>query len=288
MPAEPIPADALDDILRSIEEETCLPFLGAGVSAGSLAFPGLPLGRNLAEKMLEDLHRIGKNGLAIRDQGYLPEVATHYEFHRKRLGLTGFLRHHIPYQTVDPLPAHRALARLPLRLIITTNYDTLMERALDGARRRKRVVVQPRGGFKSQDENTQLFRNKDLVLYKMHGCLEQAPDQCVITEDDYFELLYYMPQKDLGVPTWISGHFAVSTLLFLGYSLEDIDFKVLYKLVEKFPASQRPQSYAIQLTSDGFRKQFWENKGVRIFNCDVQEAVDYIAVEFARRHGGQP
>ena len=59
-----------------------------------------------------------------------------------------------------------------LKVIITTNYDRLMEKALDDKNRPYKTVVQPIGGFDfaKHPEQKELLETYDgLILYKIHG-----------------------------------------------------------------------------------------------------------------------
>lgn len=72
---------------------------------------------------------------------------------------------------------HKIIARMPIKVIWTTNYDKLLERALQ---EQCRVVDVKKC-------NNHLFRPPlgcDCVLYKMHGDVEN-PEGAIIIKDDY-------------------------------------------------------------------------------------------------------
>ena len=281
----PIPEASLREIAQAIREQSCVPFLGSGVSAKTDSEDGFPIGSSLAQRMYEELVQRGCNG-NIANPNDLLEVSTHYQHHLERFRLLRFIQSNIPDRDTRPLTAHRMLAKLPFGVFITTNYDTLMEKALDDEDKKPKKVVQPREGFKDLASTVALFRVKEPIVYKMHGCLSDMDDDVVgagpgdnfiITEDDYLEFLYSMHGREYSIPSRITAEFATSMLLFLGYALEDVDFKVLYKIVEKFPASKRWPSYAIQRSSSDFSREYWRRKGVQIYNCDVHEFVSALA-----------
>jgi Sir2- and TIR-associating SLOG family/SIR2-like domain len=125
------------------------------------------------------------------------------------------------------------LARLPIRTYWTTNYDRLIERALEAGGRR----------VDSKYTNEQLAttkRGRDAVVYKMHGDIEH-PDKAVLSKDD-FERYY-----DTHGPfiTALSGDLVEKTFLFVGYSFGDpnLDF-VLSRIRARFTKHQR-QHYCI-------------------------------------------
>lgn len=266
-----IPTNLINEILEQINKGLCVPFLGSGASAKTDTRGGFPLGSELADRMLKQLAQSGVNGTGIRNTWNLSEVATHYEHFLSRYKLINFLRDNLPDHEIDPLPVHECLAKLPFDLIITTNYDTLIEKALSLERKQNKPIVQPRGGFKDPSKPAALFGYRGITVYKMHGSIAEDEDNFIITEDDYLDMLSYMHKKDEGIPTLITGRFGVSTLLFLGYSLDDVDFKVLHKVIEKFPSSNRPPSYAIQKSSSTFAQDYWKKKDVQIYNLDLHE-----------------
>jgi SIR2-like domain len=131
----------------------CVPFLGAAVNVGCPGYSGLPLGaelnRYLVEKLLnkpvasllelakvsrdkalddyDDLVRVGLEDLA--------RVALHYQFEMDVPSLINHLRTAIPDDDREPSKLLQVLARRRFELIVTTNYDRLMERALKEAKR---------------------------------------------------------------------------------------------------------------------------------------------------------
>jgi hypothetical protein len=72
------------------------------------------------------------------------------------------------------------LARLPFRLIVTTNYDRLMERALEQNQQpRPTIVTQPIHGFTPREQRglrARLAGNDGLILYKIHDTFVESND----------------------------------------------------------------------------------------------------------------
>jgi hypothetical protein len=68
-----------------------------------------------------------------------------------------------------------------------------------------------------------------------------------------------------------------SSLLFLGYSLEDWDFRTLYKgLVEQLPVRKQRISFALQKDPPPFWESYWASKHVKIYNVDLYEFADEL------------
>lgn len=105
--------------------------------------------------------------------------------------------------------SHGILARLPIPTVWTTNYDQLLERAFEEA---GKVV-----DLKLTQENlAQTRRDRDVVLYKMHGCVTQ-PHEAVLTKDDYEQ---YAVRRPLFVES-LKGDLIAKTFLFVGFSFTD-------------------------------------------------------------------
>jgi hypothetical protein len=84
-----------------------------------------------------------------------------------------------------------------------------------------------------------------------------------LTEEDYIRFLTVIGQPGAGVPNYVSSKLVYSRLLFLGYSLEDWDFRTLYKgLIETLPRDDRRTAFAIQRHAPKFWVNYWEKKQV--------------------------
>jgi hypothetical protein len=222
----------------------------------------------------------------------LARVALHVRIASDVPTFAHWLRELLPDEDRAPSRLLRTLADLPLRLVITTNYDRLMERALGP--RAHQVVTQPIGGFRDGPEWTRLeddlAATDDVIVYKLHGSFDDPvrpgpADELIITEEDYIELLTVLGREIGGIPTRIKGLIKEGTLLFLGYGLEDWDFRTIFKgLVESLQSGERRRAFAIQKDPPQFWVDFWEKKDVTIYNVDLYEFADELADRY-QRHG---
>nr|VFJ93960.1 MAG: SIR2-like domain-containing protein [Candidatus Kentron sp. LFY] len=108
-----------------------------------------------------------------------------------------------------PTRIHRILARLPISTAWTANYDRLLEHAFEGAGKIVDLKL-------TQENLVHTRRGRDVVLYKMHGCVTQ-PHEAVITKDDYEQ---YGNTRPLFVES-LEGDLIGKTFLFLGFSFTD-------------------------------------------------------------------
>jgi hypothetical protein len=159
-----------------------------------------------------------------------------------------------------PSSLHRLLARLPERLrergrsqllILTTNYDDLVERALDDldepcdvvwyeAKRgplQGRFMHRPPDGklvaIERPNKYTRLALGERPVVLKLHGAIDRVEpkrDSYVVTEDGYID---YLAEGDVGaqIPFSLRERMADSHFLFLGYSMRDWNLRVILKRI---------------------------------------------------------
>lgn len=320
--------DPLDwsTIIDSIEGGRCVAFLGAGVNVSvKNGYEGLRLGSQVSEYLvsklvgseddtrLDELISVVPNPAVkkLLEENYadlvrlrahdLARVALHIEARPGgRSQLLQLLTGILPDEERQPSPLLTTLARLPFRLVVTTNYDRLMERAVEQETKVKPlVVVQPPKGFepKKQREWERTLAtvvpaspsprrmDEPLILYKIHGTFGEEDAGLVISEEDYIEFLTVAgPAGKRGMPPLIRQMIVDSNLLFLGYGLEDWNFRALYKgLVEPLPDSKKRMSFAIQRYPSEFWASFWAKppKNVTIYDCDLYE----FAEELERRAG---
>lgn len=159
------------------------------------------------------------------------------------------------------------------RLLIERSYPG----AVEPLNKPYQTVVQPIESFQGSEEvknRKSLSVNDGLILYKLHGTFTDAKPvketRPVITEEDYIEFLTNVGGKGEGIDNQIKEKIKDSTMLFLGYSLEDWNFRALFKgLVEKVNPVERRYSFAIQKEPSDFWVKFWEDKHVIIFDVDL-------------------
>lgn|SRR5882757_1244665 len=294
-----IPPFEMDQIVGQIREGRCVPFLGAGANLSSRArrYRGLPLGGQLARKLANRLE--AKNSTLAR-------LALEWQVRWDRRSLAEFLAKALRHEPRDPKcvasPLLRVLAKIrTLKLVVTTNYDSLFEKALDEEGRGDdyEVVVQPPQGFEAtqavREWHLKLQQQKKLIVYKIHGSFaghglpETEPPPLIITEDDYIDFLTVLARGKaeegergkIGVPQRITTELATSSLLFLGYSLEDWDFRTIHKsLIDSLPWHSSRKSIAIQRASATYWRDYWVRKNVKIFDIDLYDFVDQLNKAF--------
>jgi hypothetical protein len=179
------------------------------------------------------------------------------------------------------------------QLIVTTNYDDVMERAfreanepfdlvtfIAGGEHRGKFMHLPFNGDKNiliekPNEYRGLALDQRSVVLKIHGAIDRLDpdaDSYVITEDDYIDYLTRTEVSSL-VPITLAAKLKKSNFLFLGYGLRDWNLRVI---LHRIWGQQKLtyKSWAIQLSPSDIEKQFWRKRDVDIIGVNLE---DYIA-----------
>ncbi|MFM0372372.1 SIR2 family protein [Paraburkholderia aspalathi] len=215
----------VNEYVKELHEETAAVFLGAGMSA--------PAGFVDWVKLLEPLAK--QLGLDARTEAdHLVELAQYHvnDNGQNRNGLSRRLIEEFPTH-VNPPENHKLLARLPISTYWTTNYDRLIEKALEGAG--KIVDVKFRV---PQLANTKPRR--DAIVYKMHGDVDHA-HEAVLTKDDYER---YSVDRGAFVNA-LTGELVSKTFLFLGFSFKDPNLDYILSRIRITFSQHGRQHYCI-------------------------------------------
>ena len=209
-----------NSLLDSIEENACTPFLGAGASLP------LPLGKKVASRVAE------KFGLLHGAEESLPRVAQFASLLHDPFSVRRFVRDLCSAQPdfSNSKQLHRVLAMLPLSYYVTTNYDDFMSVALLAAGRPPLTEVcqwhtarwdetAPRKKSRARDATV-----ANPMVFHLHGSFADYLSM-VLTDDDYLDFLVATSKYSWIIPPQVDASFSQKTI-FLGYSLEDITFKI--------------------------------------------------------------
>jgi len=246
----------LDTVVKAMMAHECTPILGTGMTewlfgtrkdhaqAWAKSF-GFPL----------EAHR----------HSDLPQVAQFVAVEKKprqlRAELAGFYRERLcerfPDAVDDPDAAlndmvlavwrqaserfatepHTVLAQMPCEVYVTTEVTSLLTEALREEGKDPVVDFCRWNPALDPDDwpESPLTRDRDYVptierplVFHVLGTIEY-PDSIVITEDEYFDFLAEVARNRDLIPGPVREHLADSTLLFLGFGLDDWDVRVLLR-----------------------------------------------------------
>lgn len=225
--------DAWKRTIYLIHGGQCTPFIGAGASAEYI-----PVAGDLAESLA------GEYGFPFDDNRDLARVT---QFAAVREGSRMYVKRRFADDVLAGLPRpgfraaddpHALLADLPLPVYVTTNYDNFMYEALESRGRLPQRAICPwyTSDAKEVAEATSLFREpagynpdpKRPIVYHLHGHPSVA-ESLVLTEDDYIDFLVRVSADSDLLPPVITKSLRSRMLLFIGYSLADWTFRVIFR-----------------------------------------------------------
>ena len=231
-----------------LESGNVVAFVGAGLSMGAGLPSWIDLIRPLAETACTPLP---PNQYITSD--HLLDAAQYYENEYGRHALISHLQEQLDTTHVQSSPNHRLLTRLPVQAIFTTNYDDLIEQAL-------RIESK---SFNKIVRDTELpFWSKDKIqVVKLNGDLQQ-PDTIVITRNDYNT---YFVKHPLLV-NQLQAHLVAATFLFLGYSLTDPDFNLVFDQIAYQVGAHQRMSYAVMFDEPEVKLADLRRRRLYVFN----------------------
>lgn len=217
--------DFVEDYVKELHAGTAAVFLGAGMSVAAGFVDWTKLLKPLAKQLGLDADREAEQLVTLAQYHVNAQGDNRSELH-KRL-LTEFPAHKQPHEN------HRLLARLPLPVYWTTNYDHLIETSLKEAGR----IYDPKWQI-SQLAHT--VPRRDAVVYKMHGDVT-VPESAVLTRDDYEK---YMQERGAFVNA-LSGDLVSRTFLFLGFSFRDPNLDYILSRIRLTFKTNARQHYCV-------------------------------------------
>ncbi len=267
------PEEHWQTLTDKIQDGTCTPFIGAGACAGTL-----PLGHSLAEQLAASLRR------PLTEPSDLQRVAQYLAVERRdnavpKRAVAKIVKTATPPRFEGDEP-HAALAHIGAAIYLTTNYDDFMFQAL--AAKQVHAVREAcrwtpsllRDEYSVFDDGFAPSR-KSPVVFHVHGGVGLHDNRSiVVTEDDYLDFLVNI-SKDLAQNPKVAGQPAMlplairaaiksSTLLFVGYSLADIDFRVVLRgLVGSLEPSHRVLNVAVQIAPNNPQRSLEELEQVQ-------------------------
>ncbi|MNW46928.1 hypothetical protein D3C74_242430 [compost metagenome] len=172
--------------------------------------------------MLEENFNKAFNNQTISIEGFSPKEAFRTGISPFKKAISDRFKKYNKREGIDDeFNAFRKML-LKTQIILTTNYDTLIEDTYNSDSRYKITkYIGQKGFFNSTYDYAE--------LYKLHGCVE-SPKDIVIAENDYnnFE------QNSVLISAKIISMMMTSPIIFMGYSLTDINVR---KIIKEFTRS---------------------------------------------------
>lgn len=199
--------EELTRIIDASQNDALTFFVGAGVSALS----GAPTWKELIDAICDRLGRNKKEEYSSDEYLQIPQM-YYYSLDGNNEEYYKFVEAQLLSTDLLPNTIHREMLSLNPVSFITTNYDTLLEDA----------AIQYCQSFKvvSRDEDVPTIFGDRFVL-KLHGDFKNK--NFVLKEEDY---LNYSDNFKL-IETLAKSIFSTNTVVFIGYSLNDYNIKLI-------------------------------------------------------------
>lgn len=241
--------DKWEYLIKMVKDGNCTPFLGAGATSHILPL-GAEVSRILAQKYKyplsddeDNLQRVSSY-IAIKKE---ETISLKYE-------IIDILRNIGNPDFSDENELHKILSKLPFPIYMTTNYDDFMLRALKEMHREPKYEFSRWNNIISKaippiiEKDFNPSYEKPLVYY-FHGSWN-VPESLVITEDDYIDFLITITKNiEEKLPHTIIRSLSMDSLIFIGYNLQDIAFRSIFKSILDIVATGlKRTNISVQLT----------------------------------------
>jgi hypothetical protein len=190
----------------------------------------------------------------------------------------------------DPNEVHRILALLNLPLYLTTNFASFMAEALAAQGRQPTRELcrwnERLDGLPSifEDRPDYMPTPEAPLSYHFFGT-DDEPDSVVLTEDNYFDWLVKVSAEPERVPPVIQAAMTNTSLMFLGYSMHDIEFRVIMRgLVATRGQRRNFKHVAVQLDVDDvkveniesvqtFLQQYFQDAEINVYWGSMEQFI---------------
>lgn len=225
---------------RAVRRREAALFVGSGVSIPS----GAPSWYELLKRYENDLE------ITIDANEDLPQIAQYVV--NANLGNRGALVASIKDLTArstGPNDIHRSMTLIPVDVIWTTNYDTLIEEAFGDS-----VLVRVDD---SDIATVNRSPRHQTELIKIHGCrVRSKPGDMVVTSGDYEDLGYNRP----ALVQRLRQDMMHRSLLFIGYSFNDPDTRTAMTQARRLVGGDTREHYLVTKRAtgeDAHRQDLW-------------------------------
>ncbi|MGB8507485.1 MAG: SIR2 family protein [Pyrinomonadaceae bacterium] len=270
----PIDLTKIPDLLKEAAASSNLvPFIGAGISRQAKT-TGKPL--PTWREFIVELKNFARDddSLSLEDEEQIDELVEHGKFLMAAQALKEMINENKlelliqkRFTSTDAEPGliHHALFNLRPHLIMTTNYDLLLEDAYAKRFGHNTSPVTPKDSFKVQQVLKNFHKRIDSpTIFKIHGTASE-PKEIVFAEKDYRKLIY----GDPGYRAVLSAVFVTKVVLMLGFSFSDPEITmVLQTLREGFRERSTPDFIVLR---KGVKKRIERRRLSSDFGLEVIE-----------------
>lgn len=231
-------------------------FVGAGVSANS----GVPVWSELISKLKEPF-----SSPCDRNTDDLKAAQLYLDTYGRK-DFLDIVRKTLKIDFVHTCDIHKLLLALKPQHIITTNYDTLIEDAVDEQLQKFSVI---------RTDSDIPYCSETNTIVKMHG--DFVHGNIVLAEEDYLNYARNFPL----IRTYVQSLFAKNLVLFVGFSFNDINLKFILQDIQSVLQQDMQRAYLLTTEEVSHASNlYYEHKGVHVVSItekDLQTCnIDYL------------
>jgi len=235
-----LPRDVSPDLIKAVQGGDLIPLVGAGVSRQTN--PPFPTWSELLALMMRlalDKRCITRTRARELRQLLQEDVLLGAESLRSSLVDGGeyddFIRRTFDPPLVRPAEIHTALFDLNAQIILTTNYDKMLEDACASKYRRMPVVYT----YNESELVLPSLKYRDRpTIFKIHGDVGKR-DSIILSERDYRTLIY----EKAKYRQVLSSLLTTRTMLMIGFSFSDPELERMFEMLAHVLEYQGPLHY---------------------------------------------
>lgn len=250
-----------EDLIQALIKDQVHFFIGSGVSRAS-EIPGWNEIINKMKKVIRDEnYKISPEELELflKNSDYL-DIAEYFKDAVGEHRYFQFLREHF-WREVPISPLHITLKKFPICTIFTTNYDKLLEKTFRFEHGDDPpIIIFP--------EQLGYIEESEIKIIKLHGDIDH-PSTIVLTRSDYRK--YERTHNDFvdKLRHCINNY----TILFVGFGLQDPNFKRIYDDARNLFDTTKHRAYALMTGTNAIQREIWEKEDLMILPVSNHEEI---------------
>lgn len=227
-------------LIESYKNKSFGIYVGAGMSRAS----GLPDWQTFLNNLIDYARDNGSINDAKKDElKALSNNPSNYLLLAEELkdilasDLPKYIKQKFDDKALKPSDTLCKIVQLKYKFIITTNYDTLIEKAYAKV---FADIPNPLTYKNASAINYNILTNEPFIL-KAHGDAKSAANEVILTEKDYRNIIF----KEKGYQSVLHVLFSTCNVLFLGASLKDPELKLMLSYIHNIFHGGSPDHFAL-------------------------------------------
>jgi hypothetical protein len=209
-------------LIENFKKELGAFFIGAGLSIPA----GFPTWKELIQELIGEAKKLKYvSSSKIADYEKILDDNSKFLFLAEDLKIElgtkyyDYMERRFREHNSNPTVIHELLVNIKTDLMITINYDNLLEKAynkVNGEYPNAFTYVQAK-------EAANNFWKRNFFILKAHGDAKQDVNSLILSQKDYRNVLY----REFGYRSLLQAIFTTKSILFLGVSFSDPEFNQL-------------------------------------------------------------